>query len=707
MMADDGYSEDLLYFNGVNATTGEYSLPPMTSQELSSVITGEMPPENIEDLRHRYRLDSEGTFGVRANVDVRNLAETGWGVIFPYGVDPAIKEALRPLLDWRQEAAAQEEERYFQVYDGHRAFRPAKEGKPAESTREFLARHKIDGSQPADPDKMPYYLLIVGGPQEIPFEFQYQLDVQYAVGRVHFETPQEYANYAQSVVEAEGGAVKLPRRVSFFGTAGDRATEMSAEYLVKGLFEKLNKERPGWGMDAFLEAEATKAQLGDLLGGDSTPALLFTASHGVDFDLGDPRQIPHQGALLCQDWPGEGRGSILEEHYFAGQDVTDDAGLLGLMAFHFACFGAGTPLMDAFSKREKTERRAIAPHPFLARLPMRLLGHPRGGALAVVGHVDRVWSDSFFPYYAGIQTGAFESTLISLLDGHRVGFALEYFNERYAYLATQLSQELEEIDYGKQVDPRVLAATWGENNDARSYAIIGDPAVRLPVAEPDETPGERPAIEVKPVAAADPAAPQEAAPEAATHSTTPAEAELGYSLSETGAELRGKRVAILAENLYQELELWYPLLRMREAGAKVQVVGTGSADTYASKHGYEVTVDVEAGQVSAAEFDAVIIPGGYAPDLMRRYPDMVKLVREAFEGGKVVAAICHAGWMLVSADVLKGKRATCLFAIKDDLVNAGATYLDQEVVVDGNLITSRRPDDLPAFCRAIIAALRG
>ena len=166
-------------------------------------------------------------------------------------------------------------------------------------------------------------------------------------------------------------------------------------------------------------------------------------------------------------------------------------------------------------------------------------------------------------------------------------------------------------------------------------------------------------------------------------------------------------MAILAENNYQVLELWYPLLRMREVGAEVQVVGTGSASTYTSKHGYPVTVDVEAGHVSAADFDGVVIPGGYAPDLMRRYPDMVKLVREAFEGGKVVAAICHAGWMLVSADVLRGKQATCLSAIKDDLVNAGATYLDQEVVVDGNLITSRTPDDLPAFCRAIIMALKG
>ncbi len=170
-------------------------------------------------------------------------------------------------------------------------------------------------------------------------------------------------------------------------------------------------------------------------------------------------------------------------------------------------------------------------------------------------------------------------------------------------------------------------------------------------------------------------------------------------------ELQGKRVAVLAENNYQDLELWYPLLRMREAGAEVKLVGTGSATTYASKHGYEVKVDVEAGEVTAADFDAVIVPGGFAPDLMRRYPAMVSLVRETFEEGKVVAAICHAGWMLVSADILKGKKATCFFAIKDDLVNAGATYLDQEVVQDGNLITSRVPSDLPAFCRTIIAAL--
>lgn len=170
-------------------------------------------------------------------------------------------------------------------------------------------------------------------------------------------------------------------------------------------------------------------------------------------------------------------------------------------------------------------------------------------------------------------------------------------------------------------------------------------------------------------------------------------------------KLDGKRVAILAENLYQEMELWVPYYRLREEGADVKVVGAGGARSYTSKHGYPVNVDVQAEQVRAVEFDAVIVPGGYAPDLMRRHPAMVALVREAVQQGKVVAAICHAGWMLCSAGVLKGRRATSFHSIKDDMVNAGADWQDAEVVVDGNLITSRKPDDLPAFCRAIVAAL--
>ncbi len=169
--------------------------------------------------------------------------------------------------------------------------------------------------------------------------------------------------------------------------------------------------------------------------------------------------------------------------------------------------------------------------------------------------------------------------------------------------------------------------------------------------------------------------------------------------------IQGKRIAILAENLYQEMELWVPYYRLKEVGGTVTIVGTGTAKTYTSKHGYPVNADVSADEVKEADFDAVVIPGGFAPDLMRRSAAMVRLVREAFEAGKVVAAICHGGWMLCSAGVLRGKTATGFFSIKDDMVNAGARFVDQEVVVDGNLITSRKPDDLPAFCRELVKAL--
>lgn len=181
---------------------------------------------------------------------------------------------------------------------------------------------------------------------------------------------------------------------------------------------------------------------------------------------------------------------------------------------------------------------------------------------------------------------------------------------------------------------------------------------------------------------------------------------LAPSGGDADTTLAGVRVAILAEKLYEDLELWYPYYRLREAGADVFLVGSGTAETYESKHGYPVTVDAESDTVTASQFDAIVIPGGYAPDHMRRSPSMVELVREAHEQGSVIGAICHAGWMLVSADVLRGRSATSFRSIKDDLVNAGAQWVDREVVRDGNLITSRTPADLPAFMRTIIQALR-
>jgi len=171
-------------------------------------------------------------------------------------------------------------------------------------------------------------------------------------------------------------------------------------------------------------------------------------------------------------------------------------------------------------------------------------------------------------------------------------------------------------------------------------------------------------------------------------------------------ELKGTRVAVLLEQQYQEMEVWYPVYRLREAGCQVTLVGPEAGKVYPSKLGYPATSDKAAREVSADDFDAVVVPGGFAPDFMRRTEAMIRLVNDMAEQGKVVAAICHGPWVLCSTQALKGKKATCFFAIKDDVINAGAHYVDAEVVRDGNIITSRKPDDLPAFAQAVIAAVR-
>lgn len=168
---------------------------------------------------------------------------------------------------------------------------------------------------------------------------------------------------------------------------------------------------------------------------------------------------------------------------------------------------------------------------------------------------------------------------------------------------------------------------------------------------------------------------------------------------------KNKKAIVLVEADYQDLEVWYPVLRLREEGIDVKIVGTGSSKIYKGKYGYPITVDIDADKINPANFDAVIIPGGWAPDYLRRYPIVVNIVKEMFEKRKIVASICHGASLLVSAGILKGKKITCFISVKDDVVNAGAKFLDEEVVVDGKLITSRKPDDLPAFCREIIKAL--
>lgn len=464
-------------WNGINATTGESLLQRATLEQIAALACGEeVPSAEVEELRRWRTRVQQAHLDTRFEIDPRNLAEAGWGVIFPESRQDELREALAPLLALRKaQASLVSEGRYRELV--HRR---------GESKARFLARYRV-GPGPADPDLLPYFLLLAGSPEEMSFRFQYQLDVQYAVGRLSFDTAEEYARYAESVVAAEQGRIATARRVSFFGVSnpGDQATASSLRNLVTPLATRIARDRPGWPVETVLGEDATKAALTERLGGARTPALLFTASHGLGFQLTDPRHLPHQGALLCQDWPGpQGwQGPIVHDHYLAGEDILDGASPAGLIAFFFACYGAGTPIYDSFEMNG--EQKRLAAESFVSRLPQRLLAHPRGGALAVLGHVDRAWSFSFDWPESGAQLQVFESALGRLLEGYPVGAATEYFNQRYAELFTDLSEEREEARWGARPDFLSLSALWTAAHDARSYAVLGDPAVRL-AASPAE-----------------------------------------------------------------------------------------------------------------------------------------------------------------------------------------------------------------------------
>lgn len=450
-------------FNGIDGTTGGYLTSPMPVRRMFDVLRGRDRP--VAEVEKPLR-----------NTDPRDLAATGWAIVYGDDLDPAVREALEPLVARRREQAG---ERFREIRGAA--------GTETRSARTFLQAQGSPGPI-AEPERLPYYLLLVGGPREIPFELQYGLDVSHAVGRLSFDTPEEYARYAETVVAAEEGRIRRPRRADFLGPRNpdDLATEMSCDLLVGPLARELAARHGangnGWEVRSHRAEDADRSRFTDVLGGGGTPAFAFTAGHGMGYPSGHRGQEPYQGALLCQDWPGPVEKGLLREHFFAAEDVTDTADVAGLISFHFACYGAGCPEMDDFAVRTGAPAGRRAPAPCVSRLPRRLLGHPRGGALAFVGHVDRAWAYSFL---AGTDPhiDVFRQTVEDLLLGLPVGAAMEYFNLRYAQLATFVTALLHDERYDREVDPAEVVGLWTANNDARSYVLLGDPAVRLAVDE--------------------------------------------------------------------------------------------------------------------------------------------------------------------------------------------------------------------------------
>jgi hypothetical protein len=476
--------ETRILVNGVDGVTGAPLAPLPDSGRIADALRPAVVEPGIRGwLRTVLRSRRLPHLGLPFGADPADASQAGWSVVFPTAGPPAIERAMAPLIEHRRTRLGS---RLVRVLDYQ----------PGEDWRSWLARH---GAEPGSvrPDKVPYYVLLAAGPDLISYEFQHLLSVEYAVGRLGFDEPGDVSRYVESLVDYEtAAAVPGQKAAVFFGTRHpfDAATQLSADQLVRPLAAGPPAagadsggpgvaEAAGFATRLLVGEDATKANLGAILhspAGAEPPALLFTATHGVGWPRAHPRQLAAQGALVCQDLPGFGH--IDGSHYFAADDLADDARVRGMICFHFACYGAGTPLRDDFWPEPAAAPPEIAERPFVARLPQRLLAHPRGGALAVLGHLDRAWGFSILGASGLPQLLPFENALRAILQGYPVGHALRDFRERFAALSTALADALDRFRHGATVADDELAGMWVERNDARNYAVLGDPAARLRVA---------------------------------------------------------------------------------------------------------------------------------------------------------------------------------------------------------------------------------
>lgn len=462
--------------------------------------------EYEDDLVAEFVTESEQRALVADRERRRNLAEIGWGVIFAADADPALRAALQPLLTHRRRQAAARDPAAYQEYVGAKGYQAG------ESARTFLRRHRIDvNSSETGILPSPYYLLLVGSPEEIPFSVQYQLDVHFAVGRIAFETVHEYATYAQSVVQAETEPLTLAPNMTFFNVRnqGDRDTRLYDDRLVAPLVAYTSNHfsetwQIAWTGQSGYEStdtqsnQGSKSHLQGLFGGPNTPALLFTASHGAEIPAPPLRRRQEQGGLVCASWSGTaGTQATDPHHYFAAADLSDSAQILGLIAFLFADYSAGAPAGSDYAGLGAISGTSTlaSVQPFVARLPQRLLSHPNGGALAVIGHVDRVQKHLIENLGTDTPPPVFAEMLSRLLAGHPVGSAMEPFNQRYLRTASDwASLGLTDALRAGLSDPdrsRMVAEEMDIRNetvDVRNYIVLGDPAVRLMITAPSQKP---------------------------------------------------------------------------------------------------------------------------------------------------------------------------------------------------------------------------
>jgi hypothetical protein len=430
-------------------------------RSLVEMLAGSAVPGGQHE--ERMRNQNAVTRSLPARVDPERLDQAGWGLVVRAGQESEVMDQLAPLIAHRRQQAGSLFRTLTYI--------------PGESIEDLRDRW-IFSPGVVNPRKVPGYLLVVGGPEEVPFAIEHDLNADLAVGRVAFEVAEDARRYAESVVANEQRP-RCARKAAFFATRnpGDLATERSLDQLATPLAAAAGSMGLEVEVTRWFEAAATRAQLGMLLGGPETPAFLFTACHGLVFPCDHPRQRACQGALVTQEWPGPRSGPIDDGARFCASDV-GDVDLGGMVALLFSCFGAGTPAVGEYAYKGSGGIRTLTSQPFVAQLPQAMLAK---GASAVIAHVERTWDVGF--RWEGVgdpQVDTLQSIVEAILDHRRVGHAIHALRQRYTSASAVLAAKLmAEHDHGRAMSPRERAFLWTVTADARGWVVLGDPAVRI------------------------------------------------------------------------------------------------------------------------------------------------------------------------------------------------------------------------------------
>lgn len=494
--------EFLLTPNGIDLSTGLPATPGLTPWELLQAILAEDTREkanpvaqerlafeaNLHDARSKEKL------GLLPHLKADDLSQAGWGVIYPMGTPQVVKDNLKDLLAHRKKEAGAKAAGRFGEYE-------LAAGDTAISFRNLHG----ETAGLVDPDKLPFYLMIVGPPdgnQHFPagisFEFQNSLANVHAVGRLHFDDLQGFKDYAEKVIAYETGQ-SAPRsaEAAFFSPTSDNNTRQSSMYLANPLREALDKfqvayplQRPGGGQLSYkfthINGEDAKKQA--LTGLLASPiSLLFTASHGLwqPYDPNQPEQSfalqqKKIGGIVCADWDPLVEMLPPDSACMLATDLPA-VDLSGLVMFSFACYSAGAPKMPRFTDHPKAANFKPGKVDFISALPQAVL---RRGALAFIGHIDQSWGYSYI-WDQQVNTKNFESALSVILQCQRVGTGMQAFSQAYLDLNDQLTSLKGLINSykGGANNGEDILRTWMSRQDAKSYIILGDPAVRLELGQ--------------------------------------------------------------------------------------------------------------------------------------------------------------------------------------------------------------------------------